>query len=87
MVPVRVPSTVRGKVSLTRGSHCCIFFFISFTRSASLYCEEYVCVYIRISDSKGIVYELKVASETFLHTSGAVRSVDGIFIIGVPAWR
>jgi hypothetical protein len=27
------------------------------------------------------------ASETFLHKSGAVRSVDWIFIVGVLAWR
>jgi hypothetical protein len=27
------------------------------------------------------------ASETFLHKSGAVGSVDGMFIIGVPVWR
>ena len=39
-----------------------------------------------------IVYELLLqsndtASETFLHKSGTVRSVDWIFIIGAPAWR
>ena len=27
------------------------------------------------------------ASETFLHKSGAVRSVDWMFIIGAPVWR
>jgi hypothetical protein len=39
-----------------------------------------------------IVYELLLlpndnASEIFLHKSGEVRSVDWIFINGVPAWR
>jgi len=29
----------------------------------------------------------KIASETFLHKSGAVRSVDWIFSNGAPAWR
>jgi len=38
------------------------------------------------------VYELPLlpnntGSETFLHKSGAVRSVDWIFFIGVLAWR
>jgi hypothetical protein len=27
------------------------------------------------------------ASETFLHESGEVRSVDWIFITGAPVWR
>jgi len=27
------------------------------------------------------------ASEPFLHKSGTVRSVDWVFVIGVPAWR
>ena len=64
--------------------------FISLARPASLYCEEYV--YIHISDCVEIVYELpllpnKTASETCLHQSGRVRSVDWIFIIGAPVWR
>jgi len=46
-----------------------------------------MCLYVRISDGEGAVHELKVASETFLHTLGAVRSADRIVIIGVPAWR
>ena len=52
------------------------------------------CVYIalHISDCVQIVYELPLlpnntASETFLHKSGALRSVHWIFIIGVPPWR
>ena len=49
-------------------------------------------LYIHISDCVESVYELPLlpnnsASETFLHKSGAVRSVDWIFITGAPAWR
>jgi hypothetical protein len=49
-----------------------------------------ICAYKRISDRVQTVYELPLppnntASETFLHKSGAVQSVDWIFIIGVPA--
>jgi len=56
----------------------------------------YVCVcmyvYIHIPDCVQTVYELPLlpnntASETFLHKSGEVRSVDGIFITGASAWR
>jgi len=50
------------------------------------------CVYIHISDCEETVCELPLlpnntASETFLHKPGVLRSVDWIFIIGVPAWR
>ena len=43
-------------------------------------------------DCVEIVYEIPLlsnntASETFLHESGAVQSVDWIFIIRAPAWR
>jgi len=45
-----------------------------------------------MSDFVESVYELpllpnNVVSETFLHKSGAVRSVDWIFITGSSAWR
>jgi hypothetical protein len=47
----------------------------------------YVCRYTHIFDCVEIVYELllllnNTASETFLHKSGALRSVDWIFITG-----
>ena len=47
-----------------------------------------MCIYVQ-SDCVETVYELPLlpnntASEMFLHKSGAVRSVDWIFIIGVP---
>ena len=45
-----------------------------------------------ISDCVGTVCELtllpnKTAENLFLHKSGALRNVDGIFIVGAPAWR
>jgi hypothetical protein len=51
-----------------------------------------VCVCVYISDCVVIVYELPLLpnnteSEPFLHKSGAVGGVEGIFITGVPAWR
>ena len=58
------------------------FFFISLAQPASLYCEQYV--YIYISDCIDIVYELlllpnNTASETFLYKLGGLQSVDWIF--------
>ena len=49
-------------------------------------------LYIHILDCVKTIFELPLvpnntASETFVHKSGAVRSADWIFIIGVPAWR
>jgi hypothetical protein len=46
-IQVSIPYTsvgepmARGKISLTRGIHCCLIFFISFSRPAPLNCEEY----------------------------------------------
>jgi len=80
----RVPKMTRGKISLARGIHCC------------LYCAEYVFVcmyvytyiYIHTSDCVEILYELPLLrnSNNFAY-SGAVRNVDWIFIIWAPAWR
>ena len=74
----------------TRHSLLSHLYFISFTRLVSLYCEE--CLYVHISDWVEIVYELPLlqnnpASEAFLHNSGAVRSVDLIFLTGASGWR
>jgi hypothetical protein len=59
--------------------------FVPVARPASLYCEEYMYVYI--SDAVGTVYALALlptntAGETFLNKSGAVRSVDRILSLG-----
>jgi len=52
----------------------------------------YVCVHIHISDCVETVYELllvpnNTVSEIFVRKSGAVLSVDWIFIIRAPAWH
>ena len=76
-----VPKTALRKVSLADGIHYSPSFFISFAQPTSLDCEEYVdiyiYIYIHISDCVQTVYELlllpnNTASETLLHTSGAV---------------
>ena len=51
-----------------------------------------MCIYTHIRYTLDIVYELpllpnKTATEILLYKTGAVRSVDWIFIIGEPAWR
>jgi hypothetical protein len=62
------------------------------------FCPTGVCIMrsvfvcIHISGCVETVYELPLltnntAGEIFLHKSGAVRSVDWIFIIGASAWR
>jgi hypothetical protein len=75
----------------TRHSVLPQFIFISFARPAPLYCEDYVPIYTHLTVWQ-TVYELQLppnntACETFLHKSGAVRSVDWIFIMKAPAWR
>jgi len=61
------------------------FSFICSARPASLYCEQHIwlrrdCIWITVATKQH-------CSETYLHKSGAVRSVNWIFIIGAPAWR
>jgi len=57
-------------------------FFISFTQAAALY--SYECVYIHVSDCVRdcILLPNDTASETFLHKSGVMPSVDWVFITG-----
>jgi len=43
---------------MARGIHCSPIVFSSFARPVSLYCEEYMCVYIHIYDCTETVYEL-----------------------------
>jgi len=67
-------------------------FYIYLALPTSLYCKEYVYISLNISDSVETVYELpllakNITSETFLHKSEAVWSVDWIFNIGAPTWR
>ena len=82
----RVPKMELVKISLARGIYCSTFFFFCPTSVP----EEYVYIYTYLAVE--IVYELPLlpsyaVNETFLHKSGAVRTVDRIFIIGAPALR
>jgi hypothetical protein len=83
----------RRKISLSRVTHCCPNFLNIFcSTSVSILWRICICICIHISDCVEIVYELLLlpnnsASETFAHKSGAVRSVEWVFIIGLPAWR
>ena len=65
------------------------FFFYSFCPTSVAILWR-ICAYIHISECVDTVYELPLlpsntASGTYLHNSGAVRSVHWIFIIGAPA--
>jgi len=69
-----VPKVARKHISLARCIHCCPNFSISFSRPASLYCDNNVgkCIYIYIyvSGSVETVFELPLlqnnaATETF----------------------
>jgi hypothetical protein len=56
-----------------------------------VYMHVHTYIHTHISDCEQTVYELpllpnKTASEIFVHKSGAVRSVDWIFMKGAPAW-
>ena len=83
-----VPRTARGKSYLVCGLQRC-------PNSLFLSPDQCLCivknpVYTHIPDCVQTVYDLPLlpnntTSETFLHKSVAVRSVDWIFIIGVPA--
>jgi hypothetical protein len=89
----RMTTVARGNLSLARGIPFCPIFFL--LPDQRLYAVKNVCVCVCVclcirthtSDCVGIVCELlllpnNTASDTFLHKSGAVRSVDWIFIIG-----
>jgi hypothetical protein len=81
----------RGKFSLARGMHCFPNFIYFSPSSISTFWR--ICVYINISDYIEIVHELPLLPNStaneifFLNKSGAVRSVDWIFITGTPAGR
>ena len=74
----------------TRLSQLSHNFYIVCPTSVSILWTIYVLIHI--CECVASVCELpvlpsKTASEIFLHKSGAVRSVDWIFIIGLPVWR
>ena len=83
-------SLARADIRMARGIHCCPNFFYFFCPT-SVSVLWRICVYIHISDCVETVHELPLlpsnnASETILHKSEAVRSVNWIFIIIVLAW-
>ena len=85
-----VPNMARGKISLARGIHYCPSLFL--LPDERFYIVKNVCrpTCIHIPDCVQTVYKLPLlpnstAIETFLHKSGAVRSVDWIFLAGAPA--
>ena len=74
------------------------FFKISFPHPASQHCERYVCVYMYIHTHTHIwlhrdCIEVPLLTNNtcckwnILHKSGAVRSVDWIFIVAAPPWQ
>jgi hypothetical protein len=88
----RVPKIASGKTSLADGIQCCpnnsIFLF--YPNSLSVFWR--IGAFTHMSGCVETVYELPLllnigASETFLHKSGAVRFVDGIYIVGIATWR
>jgi len=83
----RAPEMTLGKISLASGIHCCSN--LLFLRPTSVSLLRGICVYIHIFNYVENVCVLpllsKLASETLLHKSAAVRSVDWIFITGMPA--
>jgi hypothetical protein len=81
----------QGKISLASGIDCCPE--ILFLLSGKLLCivkNVCVCVCVFMSDCVQTVYELPLlpnntAKEIFLQNLGAVRSVDWIFLVELPA--
>ena len=87
----RIPEIARGKIYLAQGIHCCpnFLFYLGCPTSVSIFWR--ICIYLRNCDSVQIVYQVQLltnntACESFLHKSGALRSVDWIFITRAAAW-
>jgi len=78
---------------MARGIPCCPNFFLFLSRNQPLRIVKNMCIRTHsLYDCLEIVYELPLLPvstviETILHQSKAMRSVDWIFIIGVPASR
>ena len=92
----RVPKVAHGKISFARGIHRCPNVFLFLLPDQRLYAVWYVCMCMCVCVYTHIcvktVYELlllpnNTANARFLHQSGAVRSADWIFTVGVPAGR
>ena len=57
---------VRGKISLERNIHCCLRCCISFAPPASLYCDEYLCLYIYIYTFRYVCMYVSIYTHTYL---------------------
>jgi len=84
-----VRKMAHGKISLAYNIQCCPNFFISLPNQH--FCPvKSMCIHI--PDYLEMVYELPLlpnntASETFLHNSGVLWSVNWKFLTGAPAWQ
>jgi len=72
--------------------HFTFTFYIYIYIYTYIYICVCVCVCVHITDCVEVVYELpllpnKTNSSTCLYKPAAMRNVDQIFLIGVPAWR
>jgi len=84
----RVPKMARGKIFLAHDFQCRPVFLCFGLFNVSILLR--ICAHIHISGCLETVYDLSLlpnntVSETFLHKSGPVLSVDWIFITGAPA--
>ena len=65
--------------------------WVVYNMCVCIYIYIYIYIYTHTSDCVQTVYELLLLSNNtavkLLHKSGAVRSVDWVFIIGAPVWR
>jgi hypothetical protein len=90
---VRAAERMARVPKMARGIPCCPKLFLFLSPNQRLRVMENMCIRTHsLYDCVEIVYELPLLSvsiviETFLHQSKAMRSVDWIFIIGVPASR
>jgi len=96
----RAPKMTRRKISLAPDIHCCpnLLFLspdqrLSIVRNVCVCVCVYIYIHTHTHTSKYVQFVSvlpllsKFVSEILLHESVAVRSVDWIFIMGVPALR
>ena len=85
------PKSWAERFPLARLIHCCPNLFPFLLPDQHFYIvKNMFYIYRHTSDCVETVYELPLlpnntGSETFLRKSGAIRNVEWIFIIGVPA--
>ena len=86
----RVPKISPEKTSLVSDLHCWPNISISFAPRPSLYCAQYVYIHTYLTAQRLYMnyrcYQITLQWNIFTQIGG-VRSVDWIFIVGVPDWR